>query len=679
MSWASSMTRCPWSSARALRTEASGPGARPATAALIGAQPDEPQHLSFDPYAGQALAQDRVVHAAAASDDVEQVGNGGALPPQRALPRQRYPFVAERHLGQGPPSVHLAHEVLGGKPHLVEEHLVEGVITGHVDDGADRDTWRVHGTDEVGDPLMFRDLGIGARQQDPERGDVREARPHLLPRDDPLVAVTHGPGGQSGQVRARAGLGEQLAPDFLTRQQREEIPLLLGLGPGMDQGGTRPADADLVEGTTHAGETELVVDDELGDGIGIETPRTRPVRSHISRCGELTRRWGGGCPPATPGTRLGPHDRLQGGRGPQRSSVGWPAVTDWNFADVWEAVADTVPDALCAIHGERRLTWSDTERRANGIARFLLDLGVAHQDKVAHYLYNAPEYMESTFAILKAALVPVNTNYRYTEDELVYLWDNADAVAVIFHGTFTERIAGLMARVPRVRAWLWVDDGTDECPSWATPYERAAESTAERVEPPWPRSGDDLYFLYTGGTTGMPKGVMWRQDDLFAKLNAGNLLRVPEDGGLEGVRKTIVGSGPLHLPACPLMHGTGGFTSMAAMTVGGCVVTLVSRHFDPIELLDTIDRDNVNTIAIVGDAFAKPILRTLQEHPGRWRLSTLLAIVSSGVMWSEETKRGLLHHHPTSCSSTHSRRQRRSAWEPRCRAGPRRSTPPTSP
>jgi 3-oxocholest-4-en-26-oate---CoA ligase len=321
-------------------------------------------------------------------------------------------------------------------------------------------------------------------------------------------------------------------------------------------------------------------------------------------------------------------------------------VTDWNFADVWETVADTVPHGLAAIHGERRVTWEDTERRANGIAGFLLGLDLAHQDKVAHYLYNGPEYMESTFGILKAGLVPVNTNYRYTDDELVYLWDNADAVAVIFHGTFSERIAGLMARVPLVRAWLWVDDGTDQCPSWATPYESAAQSGEGRPTPPWSRSGDDLYLLYTGGTTGMPKGVMWRQDDLFSKLNSGNLLRVPADGGTEGVRRTIVGSGPRHLPACPLMHGTGGFTAMAAMSVGGCVVTLTGRKFDPVELLDTIDGENVNTVAIVGDAFAKPILRTLEEHPDRWRLSTLLAIVSSGVMWSEETKRGLLHHHP---------------------------------
>jgi acyl-CoA synthetase (AMP-forming)/AMP-acid ligase II len=322
-------------------------------------------------------------------------------------------------------------------------------------------------------------------------------------------------------------------------------------------------------------------------------------------------------------------------------------MTDWNFADVWETVADAVPDAPALVHGERRLSWADVERRANGVAAALLDAGGHHQDKVAHYLYNCPEYLESTFAIVKVGLVPVNTNYRYTEDELVYLWDNADAVAVIFHGTFAERIEGLRVRVPRVRQWLWVDDATGPCPSWATAYDTAAESHPERVVTPWGRSGDDLYLLYTGGTTGLPKGVMWRQDDLFARLNAGNFIRVPEDGGLEGVRKVLTGSGPVHVPACPLMHGTGSFTSMAALAIGGCVVTLTSRRFDAVELLDTVDRENVNVVAIVGDAFAKPILAALDEHPGRWRLSTLLAIVSSGVMWSEETKRALLRHRPT--------------------------------
>jgi 3-oxocholest-4-en-26-oate---CoA ligase len=322
-------------------------------------------------------------------------------------------------------------------------------------------------------------------------------------------------------------------------------------------------------------------------------------------------------------------------------------VTDWNFADAWETVAGVVPHAPALRHGDRRVSFRDMDRRANGVARALLERDAQHQDKVAHFLYNCPEYLESMFAVFKAGLVPVNTNYRYGDEELLYLWDNADAVAVVFHGTFAERIDALRARLPGVRTWLWVDDGSGPCPIWALDYQEAASAGDERVAGPWGRSGDDLLLLYTGGTTGMPKGVMWRQDDLFAKINGGNLLRVPEDGGLDGLAKTIVGPGPVHLPACPLMHGTGMFSSIGALDVGGCVVTLTNRHFDAVELLETVDRENVNLMAIVGDAFAKPILAALDARPGAYNLSTLLAVMSSGVMWSEETKLGLLEHHPT--------------------------------
>jgi acyl-CoA synthetase (AMP-forming)/AMP-acid ligase II len=192
-----------------------------------------------------------------------------------------------------------------------------------------------------------------------------------------------------------------------------------------------------------------------------------------------------------------------------------------------------------------------------------------------------------------------------------------------------------------------VDDGSGPCPEWAIDYEKVSSPKIERFVAPWGRSGDDLILMYTGGTTGMPKGVMWRQDDLLAKLNSGSMIRFPEDGGLRGVKKTIVGAGPRHMPACPLMHGTGAFTSYAMLSSGGSVVTLPGRKFDAEELLDTVDYQGVNTIAIVGDAFAKPILAALDAHPKRWRLSSIIAIVSSGVMWSEETKQGLLRHKPT--------------------------------
>src|SRR5438105_3333237 len=207
----------------------------------------------------------------------------------------------------------------------------------------------------------------------------------------------------------------------------------------------------------------------------------------------------------------------------------------WNFADVWEVVADMQPDKPATVHGGRRSTWGEFDRRADGVARALLDAGLQRQDKVAQYLYNCPEYLESVFASLKAGLVPVNTNYRYGDDELVYLWDNADAMAVVFHGTFTDRIEAIRSRVPNVRLWLWVDDGSDSRPAWAQPYEAAAASASDRVLAPWGRSGDDILMLYTGGTTGMPKGVTWRQDDLYSVFSEATM-HDPAQRDLEAVR-----------------------------------------------------------------------------------------------------------------------------------------------
>ena len=328
-------------------------------------------------------------------------------------------------------------------------------------------------------------------------------------------------------------------------------------------------------------------------------------------------------------------------------------MSAWNYADVWETVADVLPDAPALTHGDRTRTWSEVDARADRLAAWLLDAGVARQDKVALYLYNCSEYLEVTFAAYKISLVPINTNYRYADDELVYLWENADTVAVVFHGTFAPRIETIRRRVPGVRSWLWVDDGSGPCPSWAVPYEDAAGAAGDgarggRVAAPWGRGPDDLHMLYTGGTTGMPKGVMWRQDDLFARLNGQGFRRYGEEAGVEAVRASLEQGGPgmTLLPACPLMHGTGGFTAMECLAEGGRVVTLTSRRFDAVELLDTVEREKVNGLIIVGDVFAKPILATLDAHPGRWDLSSLVGVISSGVMWSEETKQGLLRHHP---------------------------------
>ncbi len=326
-------------------------------------------------------------------------------------------------------------------------------------------------------------------------------------------------------------------------------------------------------------------------------------------------------------------------------------MSGWSFADVWEVVAAQLPDAPAQIQGDRRVTWREFDRRANGVAQHLLDAGVQEQDKVAQYLYNCPEYMESVFAAFKAGLAPINTNYRYLDDELLYLWDNGDVVCVVFHGTFVERIEGIRDRLPRVTTWLWVDDGSGPCPEWATPYEDAAATGgSDPVKASWGRDGDHLLLLYTGGTTGMPKGVMWRQDDLFRNL-VGTFVpgvRDVEEPDLELIRAATAGieGGPKNIPACPLMHGTGLFTQLITLSGGGGTVSLESRNLDIDELLSTVGKEGVATMAIVGDAFAKPMLRALDANPGKYDLATLFMISSSGVMFSEESKQGLLRHHP---------------------------------
>ena len=205
------------------------------------------------------------------------------------------------------------------------------------------------------------------------------------------------------------------------------------------------------------------------------------------------------------------------------------------------------------------MTWTEFDHRADDVAQCLLDLGVAQQDKVALYLYNCPEYLEATFAALKVGLVPVNTNYRYADDELIYLWENADAVAVVFHGAFVDRdrgdprpgTAGQGLAVGRRRLGTLPRLGHSV-------RGRGQVVPVGRTRAPWGRSGDDLYMLYTGGTTGMPKGVMWRQDDLFARLIDGGFRHYDMNGGLEGVRAALETSPERRDAACrPVRSCTG--------------------------------------------------------------------------------------------------------------------------
>jgi 3-oxocholest-4-en-26-oate---CoA ligase len=326
---------------------------------------------------------------------------------------------------------------------------------------------------------------------------------------------------------------------------------------------------------------------------------------------------------------------------------------NWNFGTVFESVADAIPDSPALVQDERRRTWREFDERAARLAAAFRALGLGPDSKVAFYLYNCNEYLETLFATFKLRAVPANVNYRYTSDELAYLLENSDAEVVVFHGSLGDRVDAVRDSELKVRAAVQVDDGSPLVDG-ALRYEHLIEAhePMERIE----RSGDDLVFLYTGGTTGMPKAVIWRHEDLFAALAPLAYsffgLDMPEDSTEAGSRALKVhesGLVPVHLPASPLMHGTGQFSTLQALFLGGTIVTLEGRHFDPHELWQTVQRERVTQIAIVGDAFAKPMLRALDEADARgepYDLSSLVLVISSGVMWSESVKRALIERHP---------------------------------
>jgi len=328
----------------------------------------------------------------------------------------------------------------------------------------------------------------------------------------------------------------------------------------------------------------------------------------------------------------------------------------WCFANVLESVADSMTERTAIVQGDRRRTWGEFDDRAARLAGALRELGLGPDSKVASYTYNSNEYVEGLYATFKLRGVPVNVNYRYLEDELAYLLDNSDTEVVLFHGSLAEQVSAVRDRLPQLRAVVQIDDGSPHLDG-ALRYEELIAGTKpmERIE----RSGDDYLFLYTGGTTGMPKGVMWRQEDLFWSLAEGvyplmglPLPESPADCGPIARQSAEQAFPPVHLPASPLMHGTGQFTTFQSMLLGGATVTLESRSFDPDELWRVVARERVTNMAIVGDAFAKPMLRALEEAEARgepYDISSVALLISSGVIWSAPVKQAFMQRQPMIC------------------------------
>jgi fatty-acyl-CoA synthase len=323
-----------------------------------------------------------------------------------------------------------------------------------------------------------------------------------------------------------------------------------------------------------------------------------------------------------------------------------------NLADMWEAVAAEMPDVVAQIHGERRSTYREFEARAARLAGALQASGVGPGTKVAMYLYNANEFLETTFAAVKLRAVPVNVNYRYLADELHYLLDNSDAEVLVYHGALAERVREVRDRLPRLRLLVQVTTtDADRVPllPGARDYEEllAAHPPAARI----PRTAEDLIFLYTGGTTGLPKGVMWTHADLFKQFSVGYMAlggevpTTPEGVGRAARTMREMGVAGPQIASAPLMHGMAWFTSMSRLMTGGTVVTLTNRSFDAHELWRAVESHRVALCVIVGDAFARPMVRALEEAEAGGRaydLSSLSVIISGGVMWTPANKKPFL-------------------------------------
>ncbi|WP_374574545.1 acyl-CoA synthetase [Phenylobacterium sp.] len=322
-------------------------------------------------------------------------------------------------------------------------------------------------------------------------------------------------------------------------------------------------------------------------------------------------------------------------------------ATRWNFGDILDGISAVLPpDAPAFIHGERRIDWGEATRTSNNLARALIARGSQPGDKVAIYMRNRPEYMLTLAACFKARLTHVNVNYRYTPDEVWYIFDNSDAQTVVYASEFRDAVAQIRPRLPKVKTWVEVSPDGQVAPFAERFEDLAAEGNGGPLD--IERSGDDQLFIYTGGTTGMPKGVMWAHHDMreITLQAARKLGPVPETLEALVAATRMIGPGPRVLPAPPLMHGTGLLTAMGAMLAGGCVITLEGAAFDPLEALVAIDRHKPQTLVVVGDSFGRPILNALNEHRGEFDVSSIVTIISSGVMWSLEVKRGLLEHMP---------------------------------
>ncbi|MCC8479520.1 acyl-CoA synthetase [Streptomyces globisporus] len=319
---------------------------------------------------------------------------------------------------------------------------------------------------------------------------------------------------------------------------------------------------------------------------------------------------------------------------------------EYNLADLFESVVDAVPDREALLYvdhpgtgAERRLTYAELDAAANRIAHHLIDAGIRPGEHLGLHLYNGVEYLQTVLGALKARIVPVNVNYRYVEEELVYLYRDADLAALVFDGEFDERVAAAAPQAPGLRHLVRVGpSATTAAPGpVAVPFTEA-EASGSPDRGFTPRSADDQFIIYTGGTTGMPKGVMWRQEDLFfAGLGGGAPTGEPVKTPQELAERVAAGGdGITFFPTPPLMHGTSTLTAFIGFNFGQRVV--VHRKFVPEEVLRTIEKEKVTSVSLVGDAMLRPLIDCLKGALRGTDCSSLFSVSSSGAIMSDSVR-----------------------------------------
>ena len=333
---------------------------------------------------------------------------------------------------------------------------------------------------------------------------------------------------------------------------------------------------------------------------------------------------------------------------------------EFNFATLWEKTADLIPNETAIICGDEQKTWGEYENVSAKLATALIDAGLSTYSKAGLYLHNSNEYLEAQFSIFKIGGTPINVNYRYKSEELLYLLDNSDCEALFYQACYGDQINKIKDSLPKIKAWIEVADGFDSVVENCVHYSSLIEQCSEMER--WNRPDDIVYMLYTGGTTGMPKGVMYNQAEfiqgMFKTLRAMGY-ELPED--LDTIDEYILDLNnkkalPVSLVGCPLMHGTGMWLGcFVPHNLGGAVATIPGLGFDPDKIWQECSRINVTNIVIVGDAFARPMLDALEVAATKnqpYDLASLNQITSSGVMWSSEVKAGLLEHHDMTLMDT---------------------------